>query len=128
MYHIIVMYSYVSLSILGITRETVMELAVSIGIQVVEKRLSLAEFYTADAVFTTGTMGELTPVMEIDGRRIQPQEQQQHPQQRHGADSTSQTDASTAVFSRIAEEYQRMAQQLQHNDCCVQVPFPSLAS
>lgn len=25
---------------------------------------------TADAVFTTGTMGELTPVLEADGRRI----------------------------------------------------------
>jgi branched-subunit amino acid aminotransferase/4-amino-4-deoxychorismate lyase len=26
--------------------------------------------YTAREVFTTGTMGELTPVLEIDGRRI----------------------------------------------------------
>jgi branched-chain amino acid aminotransferase len=37
---------------------------------VVEKRISLTEAYTADEVFTTGTMGELTPVREIDGRII----------------------------------------------------------
>jgi len=37
---------------------------------VVEKRISLTEMYTADEVFTTGTMGELTPVREIDGRII----------------------------------------------------------
>lgn len=36
----------------------------------VERRISLVEFYTADEVFTTGTMGELTPVLEIDGRQI----------------------------------------------------------
>ena len=33
-------------------------------------RFSLVEFMTADEVFTTGTMGELTPVYEIDGRTI----------------------------------------------------------
>ena len=37
---------------------------------VVERRISLAEFHSADEVFTTGTMGELTPVTEIDGRKI----------------------------------------------------------
>jgi branched-subunit amino acid aminotransferase/4-amino-4-deoxychorismate lyase len=35
-----------------------------------ERNLSLTEMYTADEVFTTGTMGELTPVLEIDGRRV----------------------------------------------------------
>ncbi|MEL6276827.1 MAG: aminotransferase IV, partial [Bacteroidota bacterium] len=39
-------------------------------ISCVEKRLSLPEFYTADEVFTTGTMGELTRVRQIDGRDI----------------------------------------------------------
>jgi branched-chain amino acid aminotransferase len=32
--------------------------------------VSLAEFYRADEVFCTGTMGELAPVREIDGRPI----------------------------------------------------------
>lgn len=28
----------------------------------------MTEFYTADEVFGTGTMGELTPIVKIDGR------------------------------------------------------------
>jgi branched-subunit amino acid aminotransferase/4-amino-4-deoxychorismate lyase len=36
----------------------------------VERRVSLSEFHAADEVFTTGTMGELTPVSVIDGRCI----------------------------------------------------------
>jgi branched-chain amino acid aminotransferase len=55
----------------GITRGLVMEVAESTGIKVIEKNLSLTEFYTADEVFCTGTMGELTPVVLIDGRTIQ---------------------------------------------------------
>jgi protein-lysine N-methyltransferase EEF2KMT len=56
----------------GITRETVLELAVELGIKTCVRRLSLAEFYFAAEVFTTGTMGELTPVNMIDGRVIGP--------------------------------------------------------
>ncbi|MEM9675964.1 MAG: aminotransferase class IV [Bacteroidota bacterium] len=55
----------------GITRGLVLEMAKSLGIVTVEKNLSLTEFYTADEVFATGTMGELTPVKEIDGRIIE---------------------------------------------------------
>ena len=32
--------------------------------------MSLTELYTADEVFTSGTLGELAPVLEIDGRTI----------------------------------------------------------
>ncbi|CAL1394968.1 unnamed protein product [Linum trigynum] len=35
-----------------------------------ERRISLSEFHTADEVWTTGTMGEITPVVKIDGRQI----------------------------------------------------------
>ncbi|MEM9528083.1 MAG: aminotransferase class IV [Bacteroidota bacterium] len=56
----------------GITRETIIELCRDNDIPCVEKRLSLTEFYTADEVFTTGTMGELTKVASIDGRAIVP--------------------------------------------------------
>jgi branched-subunit amino acid aminotransferase/4-amino-4-deoxychorismate lyase len=38
----------------GITRETVMLVAKELGIEVVERRISLAEFHSADEVFTTG--------------------------------------------------------------------------
>ncbi len=54
----------------GITRGLILEIAKDLGIEAIEKNLSLTEFYTADEVFTTGTMGELTPVVEIDGREI----------------------------------------------------------
>eukprot|EP00188_Purpureofilum_apyrenoidigerum_P005309 Plantae.Rhodophyta-Purpureofilum_apyrenoidigerum.ctg68.p1 GENE.Plantae.Rhodophyta-Purpureofilum_apyrenoidigerum.ctg68~~Plantae.Rhodophyta-Purpureofilum_apyrenoidigerum.ctg68.p1 ORF type:complete len:300 (+),score=39.99 Plantae.Rhodophyta-Purpureofilum_apyrenoidigerum.ctg68:287-1186(+) len=55
----------------GITRGYVIELARDNNIPVQEKNLSLVEFYNADEVFATGTMGELTPVKEIDGRTIE---------------------------------------------------------
>ena len=54
----------------GITRETVLILAEELGIPHEVRRVSLAEFHAADEVFTTGTMGELTPVTNIDGRVI----------------------------------------------------------
>jgi branched-chain amino acid aminotransferase len=54
----------------GITRKLVIDMATELSIPVKEKNLSLTEFYNADEVFTTGTMGELTPVQEIDGRII----------------------------------------------------------
>lgn len=54
----------------GITRSLVIELCKSNNIAIEERNLSLTEFYTADEVFGTGTMGELTPVTEIDGRKI----------------------------------------------------------
>jgi branched-chain amino acid aminotransferase len=55
----------------GITRGLVMKLAMESGIPVFERNISLVEMYNADVVFTTGTMGELTPVGEIDKRVIE---------------------------------------------------------
>jgi branched-chain amino acid aminotransferase len=54
----------------GITRSLVIELCKAHNISMEERNLSLTEFYTADEVFGTGTMGELTPITEIDGRKI----------------------------------------------------------
>lgn len=54
----------------GVTRATVIEAAREDGLRVDEKNLSLTEVYTADEMFTTGTAGALTPVLEVDGRRI----------------------------------------------------------
>ena len=54
----------------GITRDTVIKLAAELGIECEVRRISLSEFHAADEVFTTGTMGELTPVTMIDGRVI----------------------------------------------------------
>ena len=54
----------------GITRRLVLEICEELKLSVHERNLSLTEFYTADEVFATGTMGELTPVTEMDGRAI----------------------------------------------------------
>lgn len=54
----------------GITRGLVMRLCRENGIPLFERNISLTEVYTADECFTTGTMGELSPVIEVDGRRI----------------------------------------------------------
>lgn len=54
----------------GITRATVIDLVKQEGIYLEERQISLSEFHTADEVWTTGTMGELTPVVTIDGRTI----------------------------------------------------------
>jgi len=54
----------------GITRESVMEMCEKENIPMLEADLSLSQLYNADGVFATGTMGELTPIVEIDGRSI----------------------------------------------------------
>ncbi len=54
----------------GITRAMVLSICAEAGIPSAEKNVSLTELYTADEVFTSGTMGELTPVLEADGRAI----------------------------------------------------------
>ncbi|HJL93453.1 MAG TPA: aminotransferase class IV [Woeseiaceae bacterium] len=54
----------------GITRKMILDIANKKGIDNQEKDLSLTELYTADEAFTSGTMGELTPIIEADGRII----------------------------------------------------------
>lgn len=54
----------------GITRNSVMEMCEKEGIPLKEADITLSQFYNADGVFATGTMGELTPIVEIDGRII----------------------------------------------------------
>ena len=66
----IVLTPYADACLHGITRGLVIELCRTNGLPVEERNLSLTEFYNADEVFASGTMGELTPVTEIDGRKI----------------------------------------------------------
>lgn len=54
----------------GLTRKMILTICRDEGIPALERNLSLTELYTADEAFTTGTMGELTPVLEADGRLI----------------------------------------------------------
>lgn len=54
----------------GLTRQMILRICADQNIRATERNLSLTELYTADEVFTSGTMGELTPVLEADGRVI----------------------------------------------------------
>ncbi|HHD10806.1 MAG TPA: branched-chain amino acid transaminase [Deltaproteobacteria bacterium] len=54
----------------GITRESVIEIAWDLGIEVVEERFTRDELYMADEAFFTGTAAEITPIREVDDRKI----------------------------------------------------------
>jgi len=54
----------------GITRSTVHALAADLGIPVVTKRLTRDDIYIADEAFFTGTAAEVTPIREVDNRKI----------------------------------------------------------
>jgi len=54
----------------GITRATVLQICRDSDIPRAVRNLSLTEVYRADEVFCTGTMGELAPVVKVDGRTI----------------------------------------------------------
>jgi branched-chain amino acid aminotransferase len=55
----------------GITRATVSYLAQEeLGVPTVERRLNRTELFTAEEVFLCGTGAEISPVVEVDHRRI----------------------------------------------------------
>ncbi len=57
--------------LIGITRNTVIELAKNeLGIETIFRPIDRSELYTADECFLTGTAAHLTPVSEIDHRKI----------------------------------------------------------
>jgi branched-chain amino acid aminotransferase len=54
----------------GITRDTLLTLAQDAGYRVREEAFTRADLYTADEAFFCGTAAEVSPIREIDGRRI----------------------------------------------------------
>jgi branched-subunit amino acid aminotransferase/4-amino-4-deoxychorismate lyase len=54
----------------GLTRQMILDICTDESIPAMERNLSLTELYSADEAFTSGTMGELTPVLVADGREI----------------------------------------------------------
>ncbi|QEG24142.1 branched-chain amino acid transaminase [Mariniblastus fucicola] len=54
----------------GITRASVMTLAKTMGLEVVEQALPRELMYTADEMFLTGTAAEVTPVRSVDGIEV----------------------------------------------------------
>lgn len=55
----------------GITRRIIIKICKRNDIPIFEDDISLTQLYNADEVFTTGTMGELARVSEIDKRKIE---------------------------------------------------------
>jgi branched-chain amino acid aminotransferase len=54
----------------GITRDTIIALARELGYELREQSFTRDELWVADEIFLTGTAAEVTPVREIDDRRI----------------------------------------------------------
>ncbi len=54
----------------GITRDSIMKIAEDLGIGTVEQRFTRDELYISDEAFFTGTAAEITPIRELDGRKI----------------------------------------------------------
>jgi branched-chain amino acid aminotransferase len=54
----------------GITRDTIITLAHDLNIKVIERSITRDEVYVADECFFTGTAAEVTPIREVDNRRI----------------------------------------------------------
>ena len=59
-----------SSALIGLTRDTIIQLAAEMGMPVVEKRITRDEVYIADEAFFTGTAAEVTPIRELDNRVI----------------------------------------------------------
>jgi branched-chain amino acid aminotransferase len=54
----------------GITRDTLIRLARDRGFDVSETAITRDDLYVADEIFLTGTAAEVTPIREVDHRRI----------------------------------------------------------
>jgi len=56
--------------LMGITRDTVINIARNEKISINLESLSIGQLFSADEAFFTGTASEITPIREIDGRKI----------------------------------------------------------
>ncbi len=56
----------------GITRDSVIEIARELGIEVVEMTVQRAALYLADELFFTGTAAEITPIKSVDKITVGP--------------------------------------------------------
>ena len=54
----------------GISREVVLELCGSLGLKVEHKAITVQEMFQADEAFHTGTLTEVKPCVEVDGKPI----------------------------------------------------------
>ena len=63
----------------GITRDSLMQIARHLGIEVVEQQISRDQLYIADEIFVCGTAAEVCAIREIDFRTIGPGNGPGHP-------------------------------------------------
>lgn len=57
--------------LIGITRSTVIQLArEELGLRTIERSVAKSELYTSQEVFLTGTAAHITPVLEVDHRKV----------------------------------------------------------
>src|SRR5207247_902068 len=61
---------FTSTNLPGVTRETVLELAPSLGLEAKEQFFTLYDVWASDEAFITGSAAEVAPVVEVDGRTI----------------------------------------------------------
>jgi branched-chain amino acid aminotransferase len=54
----------------GVTRDTIIRVAMDMGVEFRRSDISREELYTSDELFLTGTAAGVTPVTEVDGRTI----------------------------------------------------------
>lgn len=54
----------------GITRDVIIRLAEKLGYPFIERNITPTELFTADEAFFTGTAAEITPIAEVNGRKI----------------------------------------------------------
>lgn len=54
----------------GVTRNVVLRLAAHLNIEIEEEPFTLNDLYEADEAFITSTGVEITPVVQVDGRRV----------------------------------------------------------
>jgi branched-chain amino acid aminotransferase len=54
----------------GITRDTVIHIARDLKLELAERRITRDELYNADEAFLCGTAAEITPIAEVDMRKI----------------------------------------------------------
>jgi branched-chain amino acid aminotransferase len=54
----------------GITRNTIITLAHDMGYKTIIKKIPKSELYLADEIFLTGTAAEITPIIQIDHKKI----------------------------------------------------------
>ncbi len=54
----------------GITRDSVIQLSADLGVECRRIDISREELYTSDELFLCGTAAQITPIREVDGRKI----------------------------------------------------------